>query len=61
MALKGEHFNDPCGRWKLGGGINEPVRLTIVTKGLKAVELKRELRQINFHVEIQQPGNRHGV
>ena len=51
--VKGEPFNDPCGRWKLGGGINVPVRLTIVTKGLKAVELKRALGQMNFHVEIQ--------
>ena len=30
-----------------------PVRLMIVKKGLKAVELKRALVQMNFHVEIQ--------
>ena len=50
--VTGEPFNDPGGRWRVGGGINVPVEVTFKTSRIRAKEIERALKQKGLHVQV---------
>ena len=51
-VVTGSPCNDPKGRWRLGGGINVPLKVKIVTEKKEAEELAQMVRSRGFFCEI---------
>ena len=39
-TVTGEPFDDPSGRWRLGGGVQVPIEVTIAAEKNKIIKLK---------------------
>ena len=45
-TVTGEPFNDPRGRWRVGGGVNIPVALDVVIPAVTARAFITDLRTV---------------
>lgn len=48
----GRPFDDPKGRWRVGGGINVPVKIEIEEARRRITELKSELLKLGIRATI---------
>ena len=49
----GRPFDDPKGRWRVGGGINVPVKIEMEAARSSISELKEELLKLGIRARIQ--------
>ena len=53
--MTGSPFNDPEGRWRVGGGINVPLTVSVETEKPKAEDLIRVIRSRGISCELIRP------
>lgn len=52
--VTGQPFDDPRGRWRVGGGINVPLKVQVQMTRTKARNLSRALNQIGVQNTLKE-------
>lgn len=52
-TVTGQPFDDPRGRWRVGGGINVPLKVTFRTKKTQATEIKSILSEKGIQTALK--------
>ena len=53
LTPKRDHVNDPRGRWRVGGGIDVPVKIEMEAARSSIMELKDELLKLGIRARIK--------